>query len=106
MPNIRVDASYTISDGSEVVFIAPCNFDEIDGLKVYYPEGSQEFTFRDAHGNDLTGIGDLFTEGAYVKAILDVTNGYAYLQNADTNAYLEDQIRIRPRRGCRQRRPA
>ena len=27
-----------------------------------------------------------------MKAILDVTNGYAYIQNADTNAYLEAQL--------------
>lgn len=35
---------------------------------------------------------DLFAKGALVKAILDVTNGHAYLQNADTNAYLENKL--------------
>jgi hypothetical protein len=92
MPNIRVDASYTIVDGSEVVFLAPCNCDEVSGLKVYHPGGSKVFTFKDAHGTALTGIGSLFAAGVLVKAILDVTNGYAYLQNADTNAYLEKKF--------------
>ena len=92
MPNIRVDASYTIVDGSEVVFLAPCNCNEVSGLKVYHPGGSKVFTFKDAHGTALTGIGSLFAAGVLVKAILDVTNGYAYLQNADTNAYLEEKF--------------
>ena len=37
MSNIRVDASYTIQDGSEVIFAAPCSSNEVDGLKVSYP---------------------------------------------------------------------
>jgi hypothetical protein len=90
MANIKIETSYTIEDGSPVVFAAPCNCNEIDGLKVYYPSGSKVFTFKDAHGNALTGLGNLFGKGAYVKAILDVTNGFAYLQNADTNAYIEN----------------
>lgn len=89
MPNIRVDTSYTVKDGSEVVFTAPCNCSEIDGLKVYYPDGEKEFVFKDAHGNALTGIGEAFAEGALVKTILDVTKGFAYIQNADTNSYIE-----------------
>lgn len=92
MSNIRVDLSYAIADGSEVVFNAPCNCNEITGLKVYHSGGSKVFTFKDAHGNNLTGIGNLFSKGALVKAILDVTNGYAFLQNADTNAYLEERF--------------
>lgn len=99
MPNIRVDTSYSIADGSEVIFVAPCDCNEISGLKVYSPNGAKVFTFRDAHGNDLTGLGHLFAAGAYVKAILDVTNGYAYIQNADTNGYLEDRIRTQPGEG-------
>jgi hypothetical protein len=40
----------------------------------------------------LTGIGHLFAKGAIVKAILSVDEGKAYIQNADTNAYLEGKI--------------
>lgn len=92
MANIKVELSHEIIDGQPVTFVAPCDCTAITGLKVYYPGGSKVFTFKDAHGNVLTGIGNLFGEGAYVKAILDVTNGNAYLQNADTNAYLEECI--------------
>ena len=92
MANIKIEQSYAIADGQPVTFVAPCDCTAITGLNVTYPGGSKEFTFKDAHGNDLTGIGNLFTAGAYVKAILDIVNGYAYLQNADTNAYLEAQL--------------
>lgn len=93
MANIRVETYCSLIDGSEIVFVAPCNCNEITGVKVYCPDGSKVFLFKDAHGNDLTGIGNLFSEGVLVKAILDVTNGYAYIQNADTNAYLEAKFK-------------
>ena len=92
MANIKVELSHEIIDGQPVTFVAPCDCTAITGLTVEYPNGSKAFTFKDAHGNTLTGVGNLFTKGAYVKAILDVANGYAYLQNADTNAYLEAQL--------------
>lgn len=89
MANIRVQLDCEIIDGQPVTFVAPCNCTEITGLKVIYPGGAKIFTFKDAHRNALTGIGNLFSKGAYVKAILDVNNDSAYIQNADTNAYLE-----------------
>lgn len=92
MAKIRIDTAFTIADGAEVSFTAPCDCTAIDGLIVYYPGGSKAFTFKDAHSNNLTGIGNLFKSGAIVKALLDVKNGHAYLQNADTNAYLESRF--------------
>ena len=102
MANIRLDVDYQISDGIALSFKAPCACSEVTGLKVYYPSisestgatttASKVFTFRDAHGNDLTGLGNLFAQGSYVKVVLDVTAGKAYIQNADTNAYLEGRI--------------
>ena len=93
MARIKVELSHELIDGQQVTFVAPCNCNEVDGLKVCYPGSEKEFVFKDAHGNDLTGIGELFTAGVYVNAILDVVNGYAYLLNADTNAYLEQAIK-------------
>lgn len=97
MANIRVDVDYTISDGAELLFYAPCDFADISGLKVYYPGAdagivSHEFTFQDAHKNDLSNLDNLFAEGACVKVILSLTNSTAYIQNADTNAYLEGRF--------------
>lgn len=93
MANIRVDVNYTIKDGSEVSFTAPCDCTAVTGLKVYHQGGSKEFTFVDSHGNDLSLLGHLFASGAIVKVILDVSNAHAYIQNPDTNAYLENRIK-------------
>lgn len=97
MANIRTDIIYTIIDGAEVVFKAPCDCSEVTGLTVYYPdsegeETSMTFAFKDAHGNDLADIENTFKEGAYVKVILNTTELAAYIQNADTNAYLEGRF--------------
>lgn len=89
MALIKIELSAPPVDGIDIKFKAPCDCTEITGLLVEYPDGSQEFTFRDCHGNNLAGIGNLFGAGAYVKAILDTQRGFAYLQNADTNAYQE-----------------
>lgn len=97
MAKIRVDLAETLVDGIDIKFKAPCACNEITGLIVYYPAEdetmkSKELVFRDAHGNDLTGIGNLFSKDAYVKIIVDSENGYAYLQNADNNGYLNSAI--------------
>lgn len=96
MANIRVDLDYPISDGLPLTFRAPCPCSETTGLIVYYPAAlgstsilSKVFTFKDAHCNDLTGLGNLFTTNAYVKVILNTRDNAAYIQNGDTNAYLE-----------------
>ena len=92
MAKIKVTSKCELYDGMSITFNAPCDCTAVDGLKVYYENTSQAFTFRDAHGNDLTGYSDLFSEGAYVKVVLDTRRGYAFLQNADTNSYLEERF--------------
>lgn len=97
MANIRVDVDYPIVDGQPLTFKAPCPCSEIEGLKVYYPtkDGatlSMRFVFKDAHGIDLTNVKNLFDANAYVKVILNTKEHVAYLQNADTNGYLEDRF--------------
>lgn len=97
MAQIKVVLSGALVDGMDIKFKAPCDCTEVDGLIVEYPmegdtTGSQEFTFKDAHGVDLVGIGNLFSKGAYVKVIVDTANGFAYLQNADNNSYLHSAV--------------
>lgn len=92
MANVKVVSERPLFDGMAITFKTPCECSAVEGLTVSYHDASQSFVFRDAHGNDLTGIGNLFDEGTYVKAVLDTVNGYAYLQNADTNAYLESKF--------------
>lgn len=97
MANIKVMLKEVLHDGASVTFKAPCNCSDVTGLVVYYPAivdneyvtEHKSFTFKDAHLNDLSSVGNLFAKDAYVKATLDTVNGYAYIQNADTNAYLE-----------------
>ena len=94
--NIRVDLNTPIKDGTEVVFRSPVDCSQITGLIVYYPENgnttSQEFMLADANGNNVGDIDHLFAENVAVKVILDVTTSMAFVQNADTNAYLENMF--------------
>lgn len=95
--NIRVDLQKTIYDGTEVVFRSPVDCSQITGLIVYYPgyDGettSKEFAFADAHGNNVGDIDHLFAENVVVKVILDLSTNMAFVQNADTNAYLEGRF--------------
>ena len=94
--NIRVDLTTPINDGTEVVFRSPVDCSQVTGLIVYYQDGgnttSKEFAFTDAHGNNVGDIDHLFAENVVVKVILDVTTGMAFVQNADTNAYLEGRF--------------
>lgn len=92
MAKIKVTSKCELYDGMSITFNAPCDCTAVDGLKVYYENTSQSFSFRDAHGNDLTGYSGLFSEGSYVKVVLDTRRGYAFLQNADTNSYLEERF--------------
>lgn len=97
MAQIKIDLSTKLIDGMVVKFKAPCDCTAVTGLLVYYVadngEGSSKaFAFRDSLGNDLTGLGNLFASDAYVSVILNTANGYAYIQNAGTNKYLETKI--------------
>lgn len=91
MANIKIKSPDPLYDGMAVSFKAPCACTEVEGLAVTYNYTETVFTFKDAHGNTLTGIGNLFTEGAVVKVLLDTANNFAYLQNADTNGYIESR---------------
>lgn len=97
MANIKVTVNGALSDGQKITFKAPCSCSEIEKIKVCYinngTQVSRLFTMKDSHGNDLTGIGNLFSKGAYVHVILDTVNGFAFLLNADTNTYLEQRIK-------------
>lgn len=87
--NIRVNLNTNIADGSEVVFRSPADCSQVAGLVIYHHGGKTEFAFADAHGNNVGDIDHLFAENAVVKVILDVTRGMAFVQNADTNEYIE-----------------
>lgn len=97
MALIRIDLDYPLEDGMSLTFTAPCDCTAVTGLKVYAPvinddgvtNGNTTFVFKDAHLNTLTALGNLFMAGATVKVVVDTKNKYAFIQNADTNAYVE-----------------
>lgn len=88
MAYIKINTKYPVYDGMPLTFEAPCDCTAVEGLSV----NSTNYVFKDAHGVSLAGLGNLFEAGAYVKVILDATNRFAYIQNADTNSYLENKI--------------
>ena len=90
--NIRVDLETPITDGREVVFRSPVDCSQVTGLILYYNGESKEFAFADAHGNNVGDIDHLFAENVVVKVILDLRTNMAFVQNADTNAYLEGRF--------------
>lgn len=97
MSKIRIDLEATVVNGQAVTFKSPADCSQVEGLIIYYPEGdtttSKEFMFVDAHGVDVgSGTISLFAENALVKVVLDVDHSKAYVQNADTNAYLEGRF--------------
>lgn len=98
MPNIRIDSTIPISNGQALIFKSPADCSQITGLIVYYPDDdtttSKTFQFADAHGNNVGSV-SLFAEDVLVKVILDTDAGKAYVQNADTNAYLEGQFALK-----------
>ena len=99
MANIRIDLDSTLINGQTLTFKSPADCSAVTGLKVYYPQqgnlypqgsttASKTFQFADAHGNNV-GSKDLFAKNVLVKVIVDIEFNKAYVQNADTNAYLE-----------------
>lgn len=96
MKNIIVDLNTPIYHGMNLVFRSPVDCSQITGLLVHYKENgntlSKEFAFADAHGYNVGDIDHLFAEDAVVKVILDMATSKAFVQNADTNAYLEQRF--------------
>lgn len=97
MSKIRIDLPAAADNGQSLTFKAPADCSHITGLIIYYPEGNstatKNFKFVDSHGIDVgSGTLSLFAKDALVKVVLDTDAAKAYIQNADTNDYLEDKF--------------
>ena len=97
MANIRIDLNHAPLAGETITFKAPCDAKDIAGLIIYYPSEngvttSREFTLNDANGGDIGAVDNIFAAGAIVKVILDIDVNNAYVQNPDTNTYLEGRF--------------
>lgn len=95
MANVKIDLGSPVYHGQTLTFKSPADCSEVTGLAIYYYENgvktSQTFQFADAHGSNVGSV-DLFAADVLVKVILDTEKKRAYVQNADTNAYLEKRI--------------
>jgi hypothetical protein len=95
MANIKVTVTHPIADGTKLKFRTPCESTKVDGLIVKAPikggigNAVKTFCFVDAHGTELSGVGNVFTSDVLIEVMLDVTKGRAYIKNADTNSYIE-----------------
>lgn len=96
MANIKITVEGPLMDGHRITFKAPCDCSMVEKLDVRYMEGSTQksklFTMKDSLENDLTGVGNLFTAGAYVSVVLNPNDGSAYLLNANTSVTPVDNL--------------
>lgn len=97
MADVKIALNTPIYDGMPITFKAPCACTEVTKLQVQYlsETGKAETTYYiivDSHGVSVAGLGNLFAKGAYVRVILDTRTHRAYLQNADSNSYIEGKI--------------
>ena len=100
MALIKIELDYPLEDGMSLTYKAPYDDTAVTGLKVYYPQITENeitnvnttFSFKDTHLNVLNSLGNLFMAGATVKVVVDTVNKYAFIQNADTNGYLETKF--------------
>lgn len=99
---IQVTLTHFIENGSEIKFKAPVDCAEVTRLCVQYTtkdgQISKVFAFADANGNDVGEVANLFAKDAVVKVVLDLNanmdgvDGAAFVQNANTNSYLENRL--------------
>jgi hypothetical protein len=106
--DIKVVLDHFIEEGSEIKFKAPSDNSAATKLLVQYIDNdgktlTKTFAFADANGNDVGEINNLFAKDAIVKVILDLDSDIdgqgtaaAFVQNADTNAYLENRFSSLP----------
>ena len=101
--DIKVILDHFIENGSEIKFKSPVDCSAVSRLVIQYVDHgetlSKRFAFADANGNDVGTLNNLFAAGSIVKVILDLSSdidgegtAVAFVQNADTNAYLEEHF--------------
>lgn len=86
---ITLPSGERVVNGKQVSFVAPCRSLDADCLVI---EGV-DYTVVDAAGQALTGAVSAWELGATVSVVLDTVNARAYIQNANTNVYLEAKFK-------------
>jgi hypothetical protein len=63
--------------GEEITIQTPCDCTGITGVKI----ADETFTFYDACGHKLVGVGDLFSTGSLIRVLIDTVNKRATILN-------------------------
>ena len=88
MSKIKITLGYVPADGKQISFRSPCSSADTTGLVI----DDVEYLLVDADGVNVSQKENLWNSGAIVSVILDTVNALAYVQNANSNTYLEEQL--------------
>ena len=88
MSKIKVELDTPVVNGKQVSFFSPIGSKEADGIVIH----DVDYALVDSHGKALAKLDYSWTAGALVSVILDTTTNKAYVQNATSNAYIEENF--------------
>lgn len=88
MSKIKVELDTPVVNGKQVSFFSPIGSKEADSIIIH----EVDYALVDSHGKALAKLDYSWTAGALVSVILDTTTNKAYVQNATSNAYIEDNF--------------
>lgn len=86
MSKIRVELDVPVVNGKQVSFFSPLGSTDARSIMIH----DVEYALVDSHGKELAKLDYSWTAGALVSVILDTSTNKAYVQNATSNAYIED----------------
>lgn len=88
MSRIIVQLDTPVVNGKQVSFFSPIGSADARSILIH----DVEYALVDSHGQALAKLDYSWTAGALVSLILDTSTNKAYVQNATSNAYIEDNF--------------
>lgn len=88
MSKIRVNLDYVPVNGKQLSFIAPCSSADVDCLLL----NGVEYALVDSDGVSVARLENVWNSGAIVSVILNTVTHTAFIQNANTNTYIEGRF--------------
>lgn len=86
---LTLPAGVQAVNGKQISFVAPCSSLDAECMVL----NGTEYAFVDAAAETIAGSVYAWEKGAVVSIILDTIESKAYVQNANTNVYLEGKFR-------------
>lgn len=86
---LTLPAGVQAVNGKQISFVAPCSSLDAECMVL----DNVEYAFVDAASETVAGSVYAWDKGAVVSVILNTIEGKAYVQNANTNVYLEGKFR-------------